>query len=145
MTTILADARLGLMVADSNMTDGDRVWKTKKVHRVRGALIGLAGDISQGAQFLAWYANQDDALAPEFDFALSSALVLDSRGLWLFDENTIQLTRVPQGREAVGTGGVAAISAYEALGWKDPVKAVRIACRHDNGSRPPVRSYRLNP
>jgi hypothetical protein len=35
MTTVLASAKDGVMVADSNATDGDRVWTTKKVHRWR--------------------------------------------------------------------------------------------------------------
>lgn len=142
MTTILADAKLGVMVADSNMTDGDRIWKVKKIHRIRGALVGLAGIMSEGQAFLRWFAA-DDGKAPEFEFGGSTALVLDGGGLFLFDENTLGLTKVPGGIESAGSGAVAAIAAYEALGFQDPVRAVRIACKHDQGSRPPVRSYKL--
>ncbi len=143
MTTILADYSRRVMVADSNATDGDRAWQMRKVYRIRGALVGTAGNIDEAAFFRAWYANRDDTIAPEFSFANSSALVLDHSGLWLFDENTIELTRVPSGREAIGTGGKGAICAYEAMGWDDPARAVRIACKHDSGSRPPVRTYHL--
>ena len=47
------------------------------------------------------------------------------------------------GIEAIGSGGKAAICAYEALALTDPVHAVRIVCKHDAGSRAPVRVYRL--
>jgi hypothetical protein len=143
VTTVLADARLGVMVSDSNETDGDRTWSTKKVHRVNGALIGLAGVLHiDGDHFLDWY-RAGMVAPPEFDFEESTALILDHDGLWLFDSNCITIVRVTSGREAIGTGGKGAICAYEALGWTDPAKAVRIACRHDGGSRPPVRTYKL--
>lgn len=142
MTTILADARLGVMVADSNMTDGDRQWRVKKVHRIHGALIGLAGETLKGGYFLDWYRDGMKA-PPDFDFTDCAALVLDAYGLWMFDENCSTITRVPDGREAIGTGSTAAICAHEALGFANPKRAVQIVCRHDNGSRPPVRTYRL--
>ncbi len=143
MTTILADYKLGLMVADSNATDGDRVWKIKKVHRIKGALIGLAGVMSEGQAFLEWYRGDIEKKAPVFEFGESTALVLDEFGLFYFDMNTLGLTKVPGGIESAGSGSVAAICAYEALGFKDPTRAVRIACKHDNGSRGPVRTYKL--
>jgi hypothetical protein len=142
VTTVLADSKLGLMVADSNMTDDDRVWSIRKVFRVRGALVATAGPIDQGEAFMNWYKKLED-VPPEFDFDESSALVLDKRGLWFFDDSVLCLTRVPGGREAIGTGGKVAMAVYEALGWTEPAKAVRITCKYDNGSRTPVRSYRL--
>lgn len=33
MTSILADARLGVMVSDSSISDGDRVWLGRKTYR----------------------------------------------------------------------------------------------------------------
>lgn len=142
MTTILADTRLGVMVSDSNMTDGDRAWRVRKVHRIRGTLVGLAGTMIEGLAFLDWY-RAGMTTPPDFAFGDSTALVLDTDGLWLFDENTDTLARVRAGREAIGTGGKGAMCAYEALGFSSPAKAVRIACVHDSGSRPPVRTYRL--
>lgn len=142
MTTVLADAKFGVMVSDSNMVEGDRVWNVRKVVRSRGALVAYAGDVSQGNHFLDWW-KSGATQPPSFDFSGSSALVLDDSGLYLFDASSIALTRVPSGRESIGSGGVAAIAAYEALGWTDPSRAVRIACKHDSGSRPPVRTYRL--
>lgn len=143
MTTILADAKLGVMAADSNEQTDDRCWSTRKVFRVRGALVATAGLSVQGNAFMDWY-RAGCPEEPTFEFDESQALVLDSRGLWRFDCNSPKLERVAGGREAIGSGGVAAIAAYEAMGWKNPKKAVSIACKHDPGSRPPVRLYRVS-
>lgn len=140
MTTILADARLGIVVADSNISDEDRVWVGRKVSRVRGGLVALSGDYGEGACFLEWCRGGFNGPAPRF--GNSCALVLTHSGLTLFNYSVIP-DFVSSGREAIGTGAKAAMCAYEALGWTDPKKAVRIVCKHDAGSRGPVRTYRL--
>jgi hypothetical protein len=144
MTTILADRRLGVMVSDSSMTDDDRQWAARKVWRVRGGLLGFAGSEPDFDRFKAWYRG-GMAEPADFDFGESQALVLDASGLYFFDANYTTLKRIDGGREAIGTGGKAAICAYEALRFQDPARAVRIACKHDSGSRAPVRVYRLKP
>ena len=53
MTTILADAKKGVMVSDSNLTDEDRTWRIRKVFRIRGALVATSGGVLQGEAFLA--------------------------------------------------------------------------------------------
>ena len=142
MTTILADARRGVIVSDSNLTDGERSWSTRKVHRVKSMLIGLAGTMLESLSFLQW-ARSGMSTPPDFAFDHCTALVLDSSGLYLFDMNTDGLTKVTRGIESIGTGGMGAMCAYEALGYQDPARAVRISCKHDAGSRGPVRTYRL--
>lgn len=142
MTCILADASMGIMCADSNMTDSDRVWRERKVYRLRGALVGTAGDVIAGEAFRHWW-SKDWQSPPDFDFSESSALVLDDSGLYVFDASTLGLRKVDSGREAIGSGGKVAIAVYDALGWKEPAKSVRIACRYDAGCRTPVRTYKL--
>jgi hypothetical protein len=53
MTTILADLKLGVMVADSSISDGDRVWSGRKVFRFKGTLLGFSGNIDEAIEFLA--------------------------------------------------------------------------------------------
>jgi hypothetical protein len=142
VTTILADARLGVIVADSCVSDDDRVWSVRKVVRSRGALIATAGDILQGRTFCAWWASGATE-PPDFAFDDAEALVLDDSGLYVFDDNQLGLERVPCGRETIGTGGKTAIAVYEALRWQNPRRAVALACKYDKGSRPPVRVYKL--
>jgi ATP-dependent protease HslVU (ClpYQ) peptidase subunit len=141
MTTILADSKLRVMVSDSSATDGQRSWSVRKVYRVRGALVGLAGTVSNFQGFLSWYRGGMKT-PPEFDFDDNSALVLRADGLWTFDATAPALQKSPS-RESIGSGAMAAIAAYEALGWSNPRRAVQIACRHDASSRAPVRTYLL--
>lgn len=137
MTTVLADASLGLMVSDSSATDDDRVWSERKVFRHKGALYGFAGNVDERLLFMEWI--KGDGPAPAFT---GSCLMLSDGGLFLYDSTTMP-QKVPRGIEAIGTGAKAAMCAYEALGHSDPAKAVKIVCKHDSGSRGPVRVYRL--
>jgi hypothetical protein len=138
VTTILADARFGLMVSDSVMTDDDRVWTTKKVFRHEGCLYGFAGLVDERIAFMDWIKGEGDAPA----FANSFCLMLSDAGLFIYDNSTVP-QKVSRGFETIGTGAKAAMCAYEAMGFKNPAKAVRIVCKHDSGSRPPVRTYKL--
>ena len=138
MTTILADTKLGVMVSDSNVSDEDRAWSRRKVWRIGGALVGVAGSTEHWLPLLDWLRHDPDAEPPKFGDA--SLLILDRRGLRIY--NCSPFPERAQ-REAIGCGGKVAMAVYEALGWQDPAKAVRITCKHDAGSRAPVRLYRL--
>jgi hypothetical protein len=140
MTTILASAPLGLMVSDSSISDGDRIWLGPKVTRWRGELIGLAGEVDAGDAFLKWYkqgkAGKLAKIGP------CHVLVLSERGLEVYRDST-EPEKIRTGVDAVGTGAKAAMAVFESQGWTDPQRAVRIVCNHDAGSRRPVRTYRL--
>jgi len=142
MTTILADFRVGLMCSDSSVSNGDRVWVGRKVFRWRGALLAFAGEVNEATEFLDWWKAGRPTKHPRF--RASSAMVMSSEGLWLFSGSCVP-EFVHSGIEAIGSGGKAAMCAYEALGFFDPPTAVAIVCKHDAGSRKPVRSYRLHP
>ena len=137
MTTVIGDFRLGVMVSDSSATDDDRVWSERKVFRHKGALYGFAGNVDERIEFMEWI--KSDGPAPKFD---GSCLMLSDSGLFLYDRSTMP-QRVARGIEAIGTGAKAAMCAYEAMAWTDPKRAVAIVCKHDSGSRTPVRVYRL--
>lgn len=140
MTTLLADSRLGLMVSDSSISDGDRVWLGKKVYRYRGHLLGFAGDVNEVEGFLKWWKAGGTDKPPKFTG--SQCLILSASGLWSYNVSTTP-ERIVSGIEAIGSGAKAAMCAYEALGFDDPQRAVSIVCKHDAGSRGPVRVYRL--
>lgn len=137
MTTVLADFRLGTLVADSSVSDEDRVWSQKKVVRYRGVLYAFSGNIEDHIAFMAWVKG---GKTPKF--ANAECLMLSAKGLVHFN-NSITPQPVEKGVEAIGSGAKAAMCAYEALGWKDPARAVKIVCKHDAGSRTPVRTYRI--
>jgi hypothetical protein len=137
MTTILADFRYGVMVADSSISDDDRVWLGKKVYRHKGVLYGFSGDVEESIQFMDWVRG---GKPPKFTH--SACLQLSEAGLFHYNASIIPHP-VQCGYETIGSGGKAAICAYEALGFTDPVRAVKITCRHDSASRTPVRIYKL--
>ena len=140
MTTILADFRLGVMVADSSISDGDRVWFGKKVFRHKDSIVGIAGDTEQAEPFLKWWKSGMVGKSPKVDALY--ALILSPSGLICFNISATP-EKITGGIEAIGTGAKAAMCAYEALAWTDPVHAVKIVCKHDASSRTPVRVYRL--
>ena len=139
MTTILADFRLGVIVSDSNASDDDRTWSERKVFRHNGVLYGFAGQVNERVEFMEWIKG-----GPVPDFSHSDCLMLSDAGLFVYNNNTMP-QRVARGIEAIGTGAKAAMCAYEALDHSDPKRAVSIVCKHDSGSRAPVRVYRLKP
>jgi hypothetical protein len=139
MTTVLADARLGVMLSDSSLSDDDRVWSGRKVFRHKGALYGFAGATDEIVEFMAWVKG---GKLPRF--AHSDCLVLSNAGLAHYNHSTTPQS-VSGGIEAIGTGAKAAMCAYEALSFTFPDRAVKIVCRHDSASRTPVRTYRLKP
>ena len=142
MTTVLADGHLGVMVSESNCTDGDRTWAVKKVHRVQGHLIGLAGTMADFPAFLAWF--KGGMVGPTPRFKGSTALVMAPNGrLFQYTGDEGVYLPLASRREAIGSGAKAAMAAYEALDWTDPQRAMRIVCKHDAGSRLPVRTYKL--
>jgi hypothetical protein len=140
MTTVIADLRLGVMVSDSSATDDDRVWSERKVFRYKDALYGFAGIVDERIAFMEWIKGAGKTP----DFSKSYCLMLSDSGLFLYDKSTMP-QKVARGVEAIGTGAKAAMCAYEAMGFSDPKRAVAIVCKHDSGSRTPVRVYRLKP
>lgn len=140
MTTILASAPLGLMVSDSSISDGDRVWLGPKVVRWRGELIGMAGEVEAGDAFLKWYKKGKNGKLGKIGSC--HVIVLSERGVEVYRDSG-EAEKIRAGVEAVGTGAKAAMAVFEAQGWADPQRAVRIVCNHDAGSRRPVRTYRL--
>lgn len=140
MTTILADTRLGVMASDSRHDDEATRGTMRKVWRVRGGLIGLAGSLDKFAPFLLWIKGGMEQPPPKLgSFA---ALWLQPHGLLHFADSPLPI--VVQGRcWAIGTGATAALAAHESLGFQDPRRAVVLASKYDARSGPPVRLYRL--
>lgn len=141
MTTIIADFHLRTMVADSSLSDGDRTWVGRKVRRIGREVIGFAGSEAHFPLFLEWYRAGCASKPPATSD--SQFLILNDGGLYLYDTNYKNPHLVESGREAIGTGAKAAMCTYEALGFRDPKRAVRIVCKHDSASRTPVRVYTL--
>lgn len=140
VTTILCDFNKRIMVADSAISDGDRVWSGKKVWRIGGNLLGFAGDVAEAHAMVAWIKQGGKGNPPPFKNSM--ALLMNADGLFYYAATKYGIP-VDGGIEAIGSGAKAAICAYEAMGYTDPKKSVQIVCKHDHNSRLPVRSYTL--
>jgi hypothetical protein len=134
MTTIVADAVAALLCSDSYWFDGSECGECNKIHRVRGELIGLAGDMTKCKQWLAAY-KKDEPLK-RFDVV---ALRLTQKGVSVW--NVSDEWHDVQKRFAIGSGGVAARGAL-AVGASAQA-AVRAAITIDANSGGRVRTRRL--
>src|SRR5688572_4885484 len=105
------------MVADSLITDEDRVWTGRKVWRVKGVIVGVAGPEECRDGFLNWIRRGMEGKAPA---GTCSALLLGSGGLFFFEPGYSAPLRIERGLESIGTGAKAAMCAYEALGFTNP-------------------------
>ena len=148
MTTICY--RSGILAADSRETTsdesaGDYAGKCVKLLRVGGNVIALQGDSGAGVAWLDWFGKglqSDDTLAQHIratqaDF---TAVVLNRTGLWTWDSWLVP-QRVKSKFYAVGSGTKAALGALH-MG-ASAVQAVKVACKIDPWSSPPIVSMSL--
>lgn len=140
MTTIAADALVGVMCADDAWDDGTSIGHVRKVHRVRGELVGLAGMVPAMDQWLeAWRSDPLGVMQGSMRHNESIVLLLNDAGLMTWDRANGWGRAEP--RWAIGSGDHAARGALGA--GASCRRAVTLACGIDAGSRLPVHSYRL--
>jgi ATP-dependent protease HslVU (ClpYQ) peptidase subunit len=135
MTTIAVDAKEGVMCSDSFWFNGDECGVSKKVWRVRGALLGAAGSIDHIKLWMdAYRANKT---LPKHDVHI---LRLSVTGIdcWTVHDGWHS---VDQPQFAIGSGGKAARAAMAA--GATCKRAARIACDIDASSGGPIREYKL--
>jgi len=147
MTTIAY--RNGIIAADSRETTsdesaGDYAGKCVKLLRVGDNVVALQGESSPGMAWLHWFREgmRDEALAQSIRDAQNdfTAVVLNKRGLWTWDCWLVP-QKVTARFYAVGSGTKAALGALH-MG-ASAVQAVRVACKIDPWSAPPIVSMSL--
>lgn len=138
MTTILADAKKGLMVCDSKATCDGSWFPVTKVYPVDGELIGFAGLMTEGTRWLDWYANGQRGKMPAIDNV--SVLILSTDGVRLV-ESSGRNVHIERGYHGIGSGGNAALGAF--MAGADARKAVEIACQIDAGSGGQIHVHKL--
>ncbi len=138
MTTIACNRET--MAADSmaSVDYSGFVYRTRKIHRVPGALFGISGSAGAARRFLRWYeAGQDYENLPEFDpeSEYFVALKLTREGIFRY-EGICDPIHVLDDYAASGDGAAIALTAmrYGAT----PYKAVEVACELNGPTGPPV-------
>lgn len=131
MTTIAY--RDGTLAADTLGCGGVR-RRTKKLHRVGDAILGLSGNYGDCWQFVHWWADQSKALefrvfrTDNSDSPDLEAIVVTDGGAEIWTEH-LQPTPVLEPFFAIGSGAKAAMAAMH-MG-ATAAKAVEIAMRVD--------------
>lgn len=146
MTTIVATPQA--LYSDSNVTDGTAVFSAQKIYRLRGKLVGCAGDGPMIGFFLDAFkrGTKRVKMSPEYKASIPederdfSALIVDEHGMWHLD-NTFTADLVQELFMAVGTGADAARGAM--MAGATPEEAIEIACKIDSASRGPVQALFL--
>lgn len=149
MTTIVV--RDGIMAADSCVTvsseaGGDRKFRCEKIYKKvlpngETVLIGTAGESAPGLVFVDWYGsgkpNPTELLDGEADIDI---IVLTTRGVFGYDK-WCRGEKLMGRFHAIGSGTKAALGALH-MG-ATARQAVRIACKIDPYSAPPIVTMSL--
>ena len=129
------------MAADSLAVSGNRKYRTRKLYRVRGALLGVSGSIGEMLMAVEWYRRGADLDNRPVGLD-GSMLVLDQNGMFRYESNCYPIP-VFDLFAASGSGADVALAAMR-LG-KTPGEAVALACEIDLHTGPPVTVERLDP
>ena len=134
MTTIAY--RDGVLAADSRSEDScTKVFCFPKIYKVAGRLVGMAGCVSKGQEFLEWLRAGGERLKIDED-RMSAIALLEDGSVEVYEDTTFWLDLPPGEFYAVGSGAAAALAAMHC--GKSAAEAVEIACRVDPSSEGPV-------
>lgn len=139
MTTVAY--RDGLMASDSSaLVHETHVHPARKIWRVGGGLVGMAGSLVHMPAFVRWLAEGADVGEyPDGDF---DAIVVDPSGrVSMYEGAGPEPIVVREKYVAIGSGAPVALGALAA--GADARAAVKAAIKHTTGSKAPVRSLRL--
>lgn len=147
MTTIAYSA--GVMAADTQVTAGNRKFRTHKVRRMAdGGLIGGAGHLTNILRVQRWAEEGFSGELPELkdgedDEGEFECLVVMGDGSAYLLDSELELMPIHDEFIALGSGGNYAMGAM-ACGMS-PLEAVRIAARFDAATSEPVESWKVEP
>lgn len=138
MTTIVADKKG--MAADKRITGVGTVFKTPKLHRVNGSIIGYCGNAEQALQFIEWRRHPDTK--PSFTEPNFEALELTADGRLLWWGTEMIAIPIEDEHYAIGTGAGYALGAMAAgVGVK---RAIQIAAMYDANTGTEVQTLMLS-
>lgn len=137
MTTIVCTRTT--MAADKRVS-GCPIFKTAKIYRIKGALIGFCGNVEQALRFIEWRRSPD--AKPTFvETSDIQALELSADGrltLW-----GAEMVGIPIEDEfyAIGSGAFVALGAMAMRA--SPKRAIEIAAKYDTNTGSEVQIMTL--
>lgn len=142
MTTVVY--RDGVLAADSLVTMGDTKihGNMRKLSRVHGHLIGIAGGVADCDEFINWCKAGGSETETEPPKGQYSAIVVQPNGKVFEVECGKYLPRLTNTKfHAIGSGAPYALAAMYA--GASAAEAVRIATKIDTNSGLPVKTLKL--
>lgn len=133
----------GVLVADSQVTSGDRIFRTVKIARLPdGSLFGGAGGLADILKIREWASKGFRGDPPEISEKASFEClhVRPNGSMWLIDDDLTPMEFVGD-YLALGTGSPYAMAAMY-LG-KSPQEAVEVATHFDPASSLPINELHL--
>jgi hypothetical protein len=135
VTTIIATQ--DGMWSDSAMATGNIQTQVRKIFRVRGHLIGLAGHSHIGSEFLSKFRKTNSPARKKEESDEFQALVLFKSGRLLHFDESFGWDEISEPYVAIGSGAPVAITALDC--GASPERAIEIAARRDGDTRLPVQ------
>lgn len=136
MTTIAVNK--DEMAGDSLVDDGGIRAKTTKIFRVKNDLVGLAGSLGEGLEWIEWYGSDTDDDPPTL--ANTNIIILKKGGqIYTIDPTGFPI-KASEKFYAIGSGAPAAMGAMYA--GKTPTEAVKIACKVCISTGLPVKTLK---
>jgi len=128
------------MYSDSMVSADETFYRSRKIYRYKGELIGVSGNCDSIEKFLRWYrgsrAKQLELMSDDkFD-----AVVVNRRGIFMYPGCTLPDPVIDEYHFA-GSGAPAARAAM--LAGASPRQAIEIACQVMNGCGLPVQEELL--
>jgi ATP-dependent protease HslVU (ClpYQ) peptidase subunit len=147
MTTAAWSAKEGVLAVDTQVTSGNRKFRTHKVARLPcGGLIAGTGNLVHILKVTRWVqAGYAESAKPEFgddeDGGQFECLIIQGDGQVVLLDDDMEPMPVTDEFIAIGSGGNYAMGAM-ACG-KTAVEAVKIAAQFDAATSEPVEAYFL--
>jgi ATP-dependent protease HslVU (ClpYQ) peptidase subunit len=146
VTTAAWSAKEGVLATDTQVTSGNRKFRTHKVARLPcGGLIAGTGNLVHILKVTRWVqAGYDEAAKPDFgddEEGQFECLIIQGDGQVVLLDDDMEPMPVTDEFIAIGSGGCYAMGAL-ACG-KTAVEAVKIAAQFDAATSEPVEAYFL--
>ena len=145
MTTAAWSAKEGVLAVDTQITSGNRKFRTHKVHRLPcGGMLAGTGNLTHILKVARWVqAGYAEADRPDFgdEGGEFECLIVAGDGkVYLLDDD-MEPMEVTDAFIAIGSGGPYATAALHC--GKSAVEAVKVAAHYDAATSEPVEAYFL--
>lgn len=141
MTTIAVDADLGIMAADTQVTDYNLITRMQKIYILPdGSLVGMTGECAKGWRAIKWILDGRKGKKPKFR-ETQLVFLRPDKTIWVAEEHFPEYPLLSR-QYGAGSGGQLAIMAMSK--GDDPATAVKSTVKFDSYTSDPVQVLSLD-